>query len=141
MTGVQTCALPISKGKFRVLVLSMLSSSWRRTLRHALARSVCAGFRRMWKWETDAEFAMRDEVKYSLTEKCENCTTLPSRTLTIETNVEQAESINDSGSSGRQPILNPGVNSSLGRIAKTSASSSTRSGRTDITRHWNNRLA
>src|SRR5580698_3995870 len=122
----------------------MLSSSWMRVLRQALARKVCAGLGRMCKWETSAEFAMRSEIKYSLTEKCANCTSffpvsLPSQSVswTTDTNVEQAHSTLASAFEGRQLGSNreiPEISSSKS-IVNTSASSSTRGGREDTVSH------
>src|SRR5260221_2669670 len=93
----------------------------------------------MWKGETWSAFAMRSEVKYSFTEKCENCTICPRLSpLTIATKLEQAESTAVSAFGSRQlgsKLGIPDVSSSK-LIAKTSASSSTRSGREDTVSHW-----
>jgi hypothetical protein len=52
---------------------------------------------------------MRLDVKYSLTEKCENCTTGLTSTWTVEINVEYIDSTVSLGSSDRQSARNMGA--------------------------------
>ena len=90
-------------------------------------------------------------MRNSLTEKCENCTTLVSEseeskdvsssswsTLTIAIKLEHDDRSACSSSSQRQVVFNFGIPSATSKsTARTSASSFTRSGRVATTRHCN----
>jgi hypothetical protein len=85
--------------------------------------------------------ASRSDVKYSLTEKCENCTTWWPPLSTIAMRLEHAEITASSAFTGRQAALNVGSSVLSNRIARISASSSTRRGRIDTARHRKSRCA
>ena len=80
-------------------------------------------------------------VKYSLTEKCENCTIWWPPLSTMEMRLEHADSTASSAFSGRQAALNVGGAALGNRMARTSASSSTRRGRIETARHRKSRWA
>ena len=73
--------------------------------------------------------AKREEVKNSLTEKCENWIIWECRVLTRESNVEHVDSTASIGSSRRQSLRYVGICPTLKSKARNSANSSTRSGR------------
>src|SRR6266403_6026951 len=84
---------------------------------------------------------MRFDVKYSLTEKCENCITGEPFTFTTVIKLEQVDSTISLGFSGLQFSSNVRLPPSSDLNARNSASSSTRSGRQATTIHWNSRCA
>ena len=92
---------------------------------------------------SSAAMARRSDVRNSLTEKCENCTTraLPSPTTVIK--LEQVDNTARSWSSRRQSAFNEGIppGASSKSNASTSASSSRRRGRTATVRHCKRRCA
>src|SRR6267154_5458685 len=83
--------------------------------------------------------ASRADVKYSLTEKCENWITGEPSTSTTASKLEHVDITVYSGSSGRQSARNVGVElvSKSKSNARNSASSLTRSGRDAAATHWN----
>ena len=83
---------------------------------------------------------MRLDVKYSLTEKCENWITCESSTFTTVTKLEHVDSTVSLAFSGRQFPSNMRFPAS-DLNARNSASSSTRSGRRATTIHWKRRCA
>src|SRR6266853_4063281 len=85
--------------------------------------------------------AKQEDIKNSFTEKCENCTTGESPTLTRESNVEHVDSTASRGSSRRQSLRNFGIGPTLKSNARNSASSSTRSGRETVATHSKSRRA
>ena len=108
--------------------------------------TVCAGSRSIRNRETSpySDSARREDVRYSFTEKCENCTTrdLPWGTIVIK--LEQVDSTASSSSSHRQSSFSVGIPPSVDAWksnANNSASSSTRSGRAATVRHCNRRCA
>src|SRR6266702_6484298 len=73
-------------------LLPACSSSWRSVPRHACARIVCAGLRSIRNHETSpCDRARRGDVRYSVTEKCENCTTRDSPLGTMAIKLEHVE--------------------------------------------------
>src|SRR6266581_6682551 len=85
--------------------------------------------------------ARRSDIRNSFTEKCENCTTRVPLLMITETRLEQADSTASSWSSHRQSAINFGIPPVLKSNARTSASSSTRSGRLATARHCKSRYA
>jgi hypothetical protein len=85
--------------------------------------------------------AKQEDVKNSLTEKCENCMMRESSMLTRTSNVEHADSTASTGSSSRQSSRYFGIGPALKSNARNSASSSTRSGGETTETHWRSRCA
>ena len=76
------------------------------------------------------------DVKYSLTEKCANCTTGdPPSGFTTESKLEQIDGTQCSGSSGRQSAKSEGIDPASKSNARNSASSLTLSGREAAATH------
>jgi hypothetical protein len=84
---------------------------------------------------------MRFDVKYSLTEKCENCITAEPLILTTAIKLEQVDSTISLGFSGRQFSSNVRLPPSSDLNVRNPASSSTRSGCRATTIHWKSRRA
>ena len=121
------------------------SSSRSSVARHACAMRVCAGSGSIRNREISpcGDRARRDDVRNSFTEKCENCTTRESSRGMMVIKLEQVESMASSSSSHRQSSFSVGIppEDSVKSNASSSASSSTRSGRTATVRHCNRRCA
>ena len=86
-------------------------------------------------------FPSRFDVKNRLTEECENRTIRESPSSTMIIKLEHADITASSGCSQRQPRFSFGIPSVLKPIARTSAISSTRSGRIATARLCSNRRA
>ena len=86
-------------------------------------------------------FPSRFDVKNRLTEECENRTIRESPSLTMITKLEHTDITASSRSSRRHSGFSFGIPSVLKSIARTSAISSTRSGRTAAARQCSNRRA
>ena len=79
--------------------------------------------------------ASREDVKNSLTEKCENCITWESSTSTMESKLGVVDSTVSTGSPRHQPSWNFGIGPVLKSNESISASSVTRSGRKATATH------
>ena len=122
------------------------SSNRSSVARHACAMTVCASSRSIRNRETSpcGDRTRREDVRYSFTEKCENCTIRESSPGMMVIKLEQVESTASSWLSHLQSSLNFGIPPELdawNSNASSSASSSTRSGRTATARHCNRRCA
>ena len=143
--STQCLAAYLTRGGPLASLFSACTSSRSSVARHACAMRVCAGSRSIRNREISpcGDRARRDDVRNSFTEKCENCTTRESSRGMMVIKLEQVESTASSSSSRRQSSFNVGIplEDSVKSNASSSASSSTRSGRTATVRHCNRRCA